>query len=110
MDIKRSYVIGISIVSVLADQYDDDDRDSMVKVDDIYTHIKNNYKISVSGNDIDMVVNILNKTSSIKNFLSYRNIYTNMYAMIQELFIYTKVSKYYLKDIVNQLENELRKA
>ena len=107
MVFEKKLIIGISIVSCLIEQYDDNAKDSATSNSNVIDYCKNNFNYSISEIDFELMVDILNETCTRKGFITK---YTYNVAVTWDRIISTECRKDYLLDIKKQLGEELEKV
>lgn len=107
MIFEKKLIIGISIISCLIESYDDSSKDSATYDIDVIEYGKNEYNCNISNEDFEVIVDLLNKTCTRKDFIN-KHVFAPPFVF--DRIISTECRKEYLEDIYNQLVNELDKV
>jgi hypothetical protein len=105
MVFEKELIIGISIIGKLIERYDGGD--SSVSFSEIINAVKNNYHIITDFDEIDEIIDLLNRSCSRHDVL--KKVYSSDIRMMFDPIIVSERKEHYLEAIETQLQDELDK-
>ncbi len=106
---NQSLLICYYVVSLLIDEYDYEDRDSLVNINKVKSILSEKYNLEATERDFLVSIETLNKIIN-SNAIEAKYLQSNIYVPIKELHFYTTLRADYLKNgILEGIRNELNK-